>query len=186
MGRLDEALHVFRALTSTPPGSTVDYAGRYYRLEQAVSDPAPVRPEGIPILVGGSGPRLKRIAARHATMFNSFAAPWEWGAVNEELDGLLDAAGRSPSALERTAFVFSELSGDAEREAELVAHFQRTRGGTDEEVRRRVVVGDPDRMIEVLRGYADAGIDMVILNLRPPYPLEGLQRFAREVLPAVG
>jgi alkanesulfonate monooxygenase SsuD/methylene tetrahydromethanopterin reductase-like flavin-dependent oxidoreductase (luciferase family) len=118
-------------------------------------------------------------------MFNSFAAPWEWGAVNAELDTLLAERGRDATSLERTAFVFAELSGDRTAEDALVAHFQRNRGGTDDEVRRRVLVGSAQQMVDVLGSYAAAGIDMAILNLRPPFPLDGLERFAADVLPQV-
>jgi alkanesulfonate monooxygenase SsuD/methylene tetrahydromethanopterin reductase-like flavin-dependent oxidoreductase (luciferase family) len=183
MGRLDETLTMFQQLCTQ---EVTDFDGRYYQLQQASFDPKPVRAGGIPILIGGSGDRLKRIAARHATMFNSFAAPWEWPDVNADLDAKLAVAGRSPSDLERTAFVFSELSGDTAAEDELVGHFQRTRGGTEQEVRDRVVIGSPDAMIAVLRSYADAGVSTAILNLRPPFTVVGLERFAREVLPAVG
>ncbi|MFT3852641.1 MAG: LLM class flavin-dependent oxidoreductase [Ilumatobacteraceae bacterium] len=182
MTMLDEALTVFDRLCRE---DAVDFAGQHVELRGAVFDPKPVRPGGIPVLVGGSGPRLKRIAARHASMFNSFSAPWEWPAVNADLDAKLAAAGRAPGDLERTAFVFCELSGSRDAEDELVAHFQRTRGGTDEEVRRRVLVGSPDDMIAVLRSYADAGVSTVILNLRPPFDVAGLERFAATVLPAV-
>jgi alkanesulfonate monooxygenase SsuD/methylene tetrahydromethanopterin reductase-like flavin-dependent oxidoreductase (luciferase family) len=87
--------------------------------------------------------------------------------------------------MERTAFVFGELSGDPAKEDALVAHFQRTRGGTDEEVRGRVLTGDPDAMATVLRSYEAAGVGMAILNLQSPFDLTGLERFARDVLPAV-
>lgn len=182
MGRLDEALEICRRLFAE---DTVDHDGRYWRLLGAPFDPKPVRESGIPILVGGSGPRLKGIAARHATMFNSFSAPWEWPAVNADLDERLGRVGRAPDDLVRTAFVFADLSGDATAGDALVAQFRANRGGTDDEVRRRVVVGDPDDMIPVLRSYTDAGIDMAILNLRPPYPIEGLRRFVDEVVPAL-
>ena len=187
MTRLDEALTMFHLLCNSE-GAPVNYEGRYYRLNEAVFDPLPVRRTGIPVLVGGSGPRLKRIAARHAAWFNSFSAPWEWPAMNSELDRLLSVGGRDPRDLLRTAFVFVELSGDAQREDQLVATFQTTRGGTDDEVRRRVLVGSPEQMAATLRSYADAGIDMAILNLRPPHGpvLAGLVRFAAEVIPAVG
>jgi alkanesulfonate monooxygenase SsuD/methylene tetrahydromethanopterin reductase-like flavin-dependent oxidoreductase (luciferase family) len=182
MERLQDLLELFEVLTTAD--GPVTWKGRHVQLDEAAFEPAPVRPGGIPVLVGGSGPRLKRIAARHGRMFNSFSAPWEWPALNAELDGLVAAAGREPSSLERTAFVFSELSGEAAREDELVGHFQRTRGGTDDEVRRRVVLGDPDQAVAVLRSYEEAGITLAILNLRPPFPLAGLERFARDVLPA--
>ena len=182
MGRLDEVLTIFGRLCAE---DIVDFDGRWYQLAGAVFEPKPVRPSGIPVLVGGSGDRLKRIAARHATMFNSFSPPWEWATVNADLDARLDAAGRSPAALERTAYVFAELSGEQARDDALVATFQRNRGGTDDEVRRRVLVGDADTMIATLRGYADAGVDTAIINLRPPYHTQNLEKFARDVMPAL-
>ena len=144
-----------------------------------------MRPDGIPVLVGGSGPRVLRLVARRADRYNGFWAPWEWADVNHRMDDLLASAGRTPGSLMRTAFVFGELSGDTTAEDALVAHFTRQRGGTDDEVRSRILVGDPDRMVDVLRSYAAAGVDGVILNLRSPISTVGLERFATEVLPAV-
>lgn len=183
MTRLDEALQIFRRLFTE---DQVTFEGSAYRMENAVFDPKPVRKEGIPLLVGGSGNRLKNIVARNADMFNSFAAPWEWSEVNADLDARLAKHGRDPKELMRTAFVFSDLSGDAAKEEDLLRTFQKNRGGTEEEVRKRIVIGSPDNMIEVLKGYERAGIEMVILNLRPPFSAEEVARFAREVLVAFG
>lgn len=179
MGRLDETLQIFHSLCHQ---DATTFAGRWYQLNDAVFDPKPVRPAGVPVLVGGSGPRLKRIAARSADLFNSFSAPWEWEGVNAELDELMRAAGREPGALTRTAFVFAELSGDLDAEQRLVTTFQTQRGGTEHEVRSRVLVGSPDDMRQVLDAYANAGVEMVIVNLRPPLSVKALERFAREVL----
>lgn len=183
MTRLDEALQIFRRLFTE---DQVTFDGASYRMENAVFDPKPVRKEGIPLLVGGSGNRLKNIVARNADMFNSFAAPWEWAEVNADLDARLAKNGRDPKELMRTAFVFSDLSGDAAKEDDLLRTFQKNRGGTEDEVRKRIVIGNPDNMIEVLKGYERAGIEMVILNLRPPFSAEEVARFAREVLVAFG
>ncbi len=183
MTRLDEALQIFRRLFTE---DQVTFEGASYRLEKAVFDPKPVRKEGIPLLVGGSGNRLKNIVARNADMFNSFAAPWEWAEVNADLDARLAKHGRDPKELMRTAFVFSDLSGEAAKEEDLLRTFQKNRGGTEDEVRKRIVIGNPDNMIEVLKGYEKAGIEMVILNLRPPFSADEVARFAREVLVAFG
>ncbi len=186
MERLDEALQVFRALCGAEhTGGRATFEGRWYSLDDAPFDPPPVRAEGIPVLVGGSGPRLLRLVARHADIYNGFWAPWEWAEVNRRLDGLLAARDRAPDALQRTAFVFGELSGDPVAEDALVAHFARQRGGTDEEIRSRILIGSPDHMVEVLRSFAAAGVDGVIVNLRSPVDLAGLERLGTEVLPAV-
>jgi alkanesulfonate monooxygenase SsuD/methylene tetrahydromethanopterin reductase-like flavin-dependent oxidoreductase (luciferase family) len=181
VGRLEETIRVFRLLCSE---EETDFEGRYYRLVGARFEPKPLQPGGIPVLVGGSGQRVKRIAARHGDIFNSFPPPWEWPAVNDDLDQQARAVGRDPADIVRSAFVFSELSGDADRERDLIAHFQRTRGGTEEEVRGRVLLGSPDDMIQVIKAYEQAGISLIAVNVRPPYSSRGIERFARNVLPA--
>jgi alkanesulfonate monooxygenase SsuD/methylene tetrahydromethanopterin reductase-like flavin-dependent oxidoreductase (luciferase family) len=182
--RLDETLQVVRLLCETD--GPVSFSGRWYRLDGAVLDPRPVRAGGLPVLVGGSGPRVLRLAARHADLYNGFWAPWEWPERNAWLDEAVVDAGRTATSLERSAFVFAELSGDAEREADLVAHVVRTRGGTAADARRRVVLGDPGQAVDVLRAYGDGGVDLVVLNLRPPVEPDALERFAAAVLPELG
>jgi alkanesulfonate monooxygenase SsuD/methylene tetrahydromethanopterin reductase-like flavin-dependent oxidoreductase (luciferase family) len=181
MGRLEELLKCFRLLCTQ---EVTDFEGRYLRLREAVFEPKPIRAEGIPVLVGGGGRRLKRIAARHADIYNGFAPPWEWRAVNDELDGAVRAAGREPGDLVRSVLTFVELSGDRKREERVVRHVQRTRGGTEEEVRRRLLVGPPEDMIAAARSYEEAGVSLIVMNLRPPFTTQGLDRFARDVMPA--
>ncbi len=183
MALLEETVEAFRLLCDSP--ELVSYSGRFVNLNDAVFDPMPLRPNGIPVLIGGGGERLRRIAARCADWYNGFWAPWEWDEVNKNLDVALARYGRQPADLKRTAFVFSELSGDQTASNELVAAFQANRGGTSEEVRSRVLAGSPDDMISVLRAYEDAGVEMVILNIRPSQQVEHLQSFAELVLPAV-
>ena len=181
MRLLDETLEAFRLLcAATEP---VDYEGHFVRLTAACFDPKPVQADGVPVLVGGSGERLRRIAARRADWYNGFWAPWEWPEVNGGLDESLDRYGRSPGDLKRTAFVFSELANDAALTERLVETFQAGRGGTVEEVRARIVAGSPEQMIKVLESYAAAGVDLVILNIRPDQGAAEIERFGREVLP---
>lgn len=60
--RLEEAVIVLRRLLD---GETVTVAGDHYRLVDERCDPAPVQPH-IPLLVGGGGRRVHRVAARYA------------------------------------------------------------------------------------------------------------------------
>lgn len=182
MSFLDETLEAFSLLcTAEDP---VDYDGRFVQLAGACFDPKPVRPGGVPVLVGGSGERLRRIAARRGDWYNGFWAPWEWPEVNDGLDELLARNGRSPGDLKRTAFVFSELADDPDTTDGLVRTFQATRGGSAEEVRARIVAGSPEQMVAVLESYAAAGVDLVILNIRPDQGAAEVARFGEQVLPA--
>lgn len=63
LDRFEEVLPLFKRLLS---GDTVDHAGTHYRLGRARVEPRPVQRPHPPILVGGGGPRLLRVAAREA------------------------------------------------------------------------------------------------------------------------
>jgi alkanesulfonate monooxygenase SsuD/methylene tetrahydromethanopterin reductase-like flavin-dependent oxidoreductase (luciferase family) len=93
---LDEACAVIRGLLDQ---SRSTLAGSYYQLRDAPCDP---KPEArVPLLIGGEGPRLMRVAARHADIWHSWADPDEFARKNELLDQLCVDAGRRPGDLAR-------------------------------------------------------------------------------------
>jgi alkanesulfonate monooxygenase SsuD/methylene tetrahydromethanopterin reductase-like flavin-dependent oxidoreductase (luciferase family) len=105
MGRYEASIQVIKALFSeaalTAPGVTLDAPP--FRLSGATMEPAPRRPGGPPLWVGGQGPRGLRIAARYADGWN-FASNLDdspSGFVDRR-DALLracDAIGRDPAGL---------------------------------------------------------------------------------------
>ncbi len=64
---LDEALTVIRSLWTQ---ETTTFAGEFYRLSDASIGPRPVQQPHPPILVGGGGKGLLRVAGRHADVLN--------------------------------------------------------------------------------------------------------------------
>lgn len=64
---LDEALVVIRSLFTQP---TTTFAGAFYQLQEAVLHPKPIRKPYPPILLGGGGKGLLRLAAKHADVVN--------------------------------------------------------------------------------------------------------------------
>ncbi len=60
--RMVEALAIIKRLLA---GERVTHSGAHYRLERALLSPRPVQAH-VPILIGGGGPRMLRIAAREA------------------------------------------------------------------------------------------------------------------------
>lgn len=60
--RLEEAVIVLRQLLD---GQTVSFTGKHHRLVEERCDPRPVQ-STVPLLVGGAGRRVHRVAARHA------------------------------------------------------------------------------------------------------------------------
>jgi len=61
--RLEESLLILRRLFA---GERVTHAGTHYQLRGARLAPLSVQRPGPPILIGGGGPRMLRLAARHA------------------------------------------------------------------------------------------------------------------------
>lgn len=51
-------------------GERATYTGRHYRIEDALASPKPVQRPYPPITIGGTKPRIMRVAARYADVFN--------------------------------------------------------------------------------------------------------------------
>jgi alkanesulfonate monooxygenase SsuD/methylene tetrahydromethanopterin reductase-like flavin-dependent oxidoreductase (luciferase family) len=177
---LAETLEVFRRLCGPEP---VTFHGEHVRLTDALFEPKPVRPSGIPVLVGGSGLAVMRVAARYGQYYNGFWTPEEWPSVHERLDAELASEGRDGTALSRTGYTFGELSGSRIAADELVARTVRTRGGTPEAVCSRLLVGDEEHLTGVLRRYRDAGLRMLVVSLDPGTAPDDLARLARAAEP---
>jgi probable F420-dependent oxidoreductase len=116
--RADRFEEAIRLILEVMAGGTISFAGEHYQLENYVATPVPVQ-DRIPLLIGGGGPRMIRVAARHADIFGlvprslagggldltEFAAP----AVERKLhtlDEALHAEGRKDGGPERSALLF--------------------------------------------------------------------------------
>ncbi len=70
--RLEEQLAVITGLWSTPVGERFSYDGRHYRVADSPALPKPVQEGGVPVIVGGGGPkRTPALAARYAAEYNT-------------------------------------------------------------------------------------------------------------------
>ncbi|MCP3935262.1 MAG: TIGR03621 family F420-dependent LLM class oxidoreductase [Actinomycetia bacterium] len=61
--RMLESLEICRGLFGSDP---VNFEGDHYTITDLTGSPQPVQPGGPPILIGGGGPRMLRLAGRHA------------------------------------------------------------------------------------------------------------------------
>jgi alkanesulfonate monooxygenase SsuD/methylene tetrahydromethanopterin reductase-like flavin-dependent oxidoreductase (luciferase family) len=93
----------------TEDRSTFD--GRYYKLNDAISNPKPVQKPHPPIWIGAGGDQLLKLTARHADVWNGAGAARTATGPNakegivelsEKLDEACAAIGRDPKSLRRS------------------------------------------------------------------------------------
>lgn len=92
---LDEALDVVGLMLS---GTRVSYDGQYYQLHDAPGTPTPVQAH-LPVLVGGKRPKMLRVVARHADIWDSSDTPDEHLARSEDLKRACEEVGRDYAAI---------------------------------------------------------------------------------------
>jgi F420-dependent oxidoreductase-like protein len=115
---LDEALTVIRALWTQP---SVSHAGRFFTVEDALAEPKPVQAPHPPIVIGGSGPKMLEVVARHADEWNmpTQGDAAEWAAVSARLDAACERVGRDPAEIRRSIQLFLHPQQDGQVDEQL-------------------------------------------------------------------
>jgi alkanesulfonate monooxygenase SsuD/methylene tetrahydromethanopterin reductase-like flavin-dependent oxidoreductase (luciferase family) len=97
--RFAEALAIWRML-QTQDRST--FEGDYFRILDAPFQPKSLQPGGLPVLIGGHKPRMLRLVARYAGIWNTGGSPEEAAETGRQLDVACAAEGRDPATLVRS------------------------------------------------------------------------------------
>lgn len=158
VSRFEEALQILRPLLRD---GHVDFTGQYYEARNCDDAPRGPRAEGPPLMVGGEGPRLIKLAARYADVWNTgyMGQPETMAEPLAKLEAACREVGRDPATIS-----FMPLIGlwfpDLMEKQEI---FDKPLTGTVEEI------------AEALRGYAELGAQHVIVQLQP-YSPEAIKR----------
>jgi probable F420-dependent oxidoreductase len=110
--RLEESLAIIRGLLA---GRPVHHSGTWYQIDGLDLDVLPPRRGGPRLLIGAGGPRMLRVAARHADIVGLLPAPIRDA---EDRDDPLD---RLPPALDNKLAVLRSAAGDRFGQLELSA-----------------------------------------------------------------
>ncbi len=187
-GILEEQLAVVTGLWGTPVGETFSHEGAHYTLTDSPALPKPVQASpldparaGVPVIVGGSGPRrTPALAARYAAEYNlAFPAFDEVADKLANVDRALAEAGRAPESLVRSAALVLCVGTD---EAEL-ARRAAAIGREVPELREHGVAGTVDEVVDRLAWLGEQGLSRVYLQVLDLHDLEHLDLVAREVVP---
>jgi alkanesulfonate monooxygenase SsuD/methylene tetrahydromethanopterin reductase-like flavin-dependent oxidoreductase (luciferase family) len=181
---LAEAVEVMRMLWRR--GGSFD--GRWYQLRDAPGYPGAARPEGPPILIGGHGANLLRLAARYGDLCNvGFdLSVDDWHALRRRLDDYAREAGRQPGSLGLTHNATVLLGADETDVARQVSQWADRRGLTEDSARSRLrhsLLGTPGQVCEQLRALEAAGVSWVFLLFDGLPSVAGLRSFAETVMP---
>jgi alkanesulfonate monooxygenase SsuD/methylene tetrahydromethanopterin reductase-like flavin-dependent oxidoreductase (luciferase family) len=179
LDRLEEALQICHAMFTQEAPS---FSGRHYAIEQALNFPRPIRPEGIPILVGGSGERRTlALVAKYAAACNIFGDLSTVRHKLEVLDRHCEAVGRDPATITKTRLGGLVIADTADAADQKGREMARARGMDEERYAGYVIAGDPDGVCEQVGAYLDAGLDGLIFNMHDAQDLEPV-RLAGETL----
>jgi len=167
--RFEEALQIITPLLRQ---GRVDFEGRYYTARDCELAPRGPRAGGPPILIGAFQPRMMRIAARHADVWNSgyFATVdtfTDSRAAFESARSEVGAAGANVEVSVLLKVGWSDLG-------ELPGFFG-----------ENYLTGTADDIAAALRGYQESGVAHVICQYHPNVPaalerlIDAVQAFRR-------
>lgn len=94
----EEALEIWELLQTR---ERTTYFGKHYELIDAPFEPKSSQGK-LPVLIGGDKPRMLRLVARYADIWNARGVPGVAGATNKQLDEICERAGRDPATLVRS------------------------------------------------------------------------------------
>jgi alkanesulfonate monooxygenase SsuD/methylene tetrahydromethanopterin reductase-like flavin-dependent oxidoreductase (luciferase family) len=160
--QLKDTLEICRRLWTSDRAT---YHGKHYRIEDAVCAPKPAQRPHPPIWVGGSGPRVMRLAARYADGFDL---------------GRHGPAG-APLTADEMAVALTEVRKaceDAKRERPIsLSHWVSAEVGHDD--------GSKRELLDRIRAYERAGLDRLLLAFPRDRAGEMIRRLGEEVLAQV-
>ena len=195
---LEDELAILHGLLTEDDGWSYD--GKHLTVRDARLRPHGVDRPGRPeehgrrrprILTGGDGsPRGLRIAARWADEFNlTSSSPERTAEKMAALDEACRAIGRAPASLTRSAMVGTMVATDEaslrSRTKAMLKTFAMPDADADEWLagrKARWIVGTPDEARAMVRRYAEAGIERLMLQDFLPTDLDMIEVMGRELI----
>jgi alkanesulfonate monooxygenase SsuD/methylene tetrahydromethanopterin reductase-like flavin-dependent oxidoreductase (luciferase family) len=96
--RFAEAIEIWHLLQQN---EWTTYLGKHYQLIDAPFEPKPVQ-RRLPLLIGTNRPRMMRLAAKHADIWNAIGTPEDVRALNDQFAAICRAEGRDPATVLRS------------------------------------------------------------------------------------
>ena len=199
LAQLEETVQILKAMWCDEEPT---FNGKYFSINKAYANPKPVQKPHPPIMLGGSGPGLLKIAAAHADILN-IIPPTSNGKdfINDpeatarfsmdvlkskiaQLHQYMDQAGRDPGEIELGGIILVAMSEDSADES--LRGIATQLGFPDYLSAQRspiALLGTPDEVINELRTRIDeTGMSYYIIIAMTP---ESQALFVAKVMPAI-
>ena len=197
--QLDESLTCIRGLWGDAPFS---HEGEFFRFQEAILEPKTVQKPHPPIVLGGGGKGLLRIAARHADVLNIIAEVGRQGyismqgaaelnqdAFRSKIDFVRAEAarhGRDPRSIEISNFAFMMMLADSpDASRQMREGMAAVVNATPDDVGRApmALLGTTEEMVaELRRRQTEWDVREIVIQWQDQKVTE---RFARDVIPAL-
>lgn len=133
----------------------VDFTGQYYQARNCEDVPRGPRQQGPPLLFGTEGPRLIKLAARYADLWNTgyMGQPETMAGPLATIEAACREVGRDPATMGVTALIglwFSDLQ-------------QEKPAFVDD----KHLEGTPEELAAAMRGYAELGVQHIMFQYAP-------------------
>ena len=164
--RVDELVDSLEICTRMWTDDKATYAGKRYSVTDALCSPKPLQ-SPLPIWIGGSKPRIFRIAAKYGHWMNHTSGDMTPDGVRvrqQALDSACRDRKRDPATLKRSAFLTIVVGATAREVEALIADTAARAHLTPDQwraARPSAIVGTPTEAIARLREYVKIGIDHV-------------------------
>ncbi len=180
--QLDEALDVIKRLFTE---KCAEFQGKYYTLDKAYNQPAPVQKPYPPILIGGGGEKyMLRVVARHADIWNcpNNHSP-HFEKRLEALKRHCDDRGRDIAEIEISEQSFIVVGTD---EADFKKKWKMANAflGAAFDLENTAFRGTPDQVVEQLQKRVAQGVTFFTFLSGDFHAPESLQLLSERILPA--
>ena len=180
---MEDQLEILRLFRDTPEGKSFDFEGRTVTLKDCPALPRAVQEPGIPIIIGGGGPkRTPNLAARFADEFNSpFRSPDIFKEQVERVSQACESIGRNPESL---IFSVAQVVCVSDSEKEFSKRAERI-GRSSSELRESGVAGMPEEAVERILAFQRAGASRIYLQVLDEDDLDHMTFIAESIAPLI-